>query len=209
MAKVKIGNVFPPLAWLMERCAPAGYGLGSVGGYDTWNGDANALTKQGWYRLESGTTNGVGSSASLRVDGYTETGLTQTAYTRTGFIVQRACVDGLWSEWEWENPPMLAGMEYRITERWNGKPVYTALVDCGACVSPSMEIATELTCGQIIRHCGTVSAHSMPSINATLDNAWSVWAMVTNSDGRVKITVYSGTGMATEHAYVQVWYTKS
>ncbi|MBR4291673.1 MAG: tail fiber protein [Oscillospiraceae bacterium] len=30
-------------------------------------------------------------------------------------------VDG---ETEWLNPPMLPGVEYRTTERWNGKPVY-------------------------------------------------------------------------------------
>ena len=112
--------------------APAGYGLGSVAGADKWNGDANALTKQGWYRLESGTTNGVGESASVRVDGYAETGLTQTAYTRTGFKRIRTCVDGVWIEWEWVNPPMVAGVEYRTTERFNGNPVYVKLVSLGA-----------------------------------------------------------------------------
>ena len=111
--------------------APAGYGLGSVAGADKWNGDANALTKQGWYRLESGTTNGVGESASVRVDGYAETGLTQTAYTRTGFKRIRTCVDGVWSSWEWVNPPMRVGVEYRTTERWYDKPVYTALIYYG------------------------------------------------------------------------------
>ena len=33
---------------------------------------------------------------------------------------------------EWINPPMHLGVEYRTTERYNGKPVYTKLVDCGA-----------------------------------------------------------------------------
>ena len=28
------------------------------------------------------------------------------------------------SDTEWQNPPMVAGMEYRTTERYNGKPVY-------------------------------------------------------------------------------------
>ena len=34
--------------------------------------------------------------------------------------------------WEWVNPPMLPGVEFRTTERYNGKPVYMKLVDCGA-----------------------------------------------------------------------------
>ena len=32
---------------------------------------------------------------------------------------------------EWINPPMAVGVEYRTTERYLGKPVYTKLVDCG------------------------------------------------------------------------------
>lgn len=32
---------------------------------------------------------------------------------------------------EWINPPMQLGIEYRTTERYLGKPVYTKLVDCG------------------------------------------------------------------------------
>jgi hypothetical protein len=31
-------------------------------------------------------------------------------------------------EAEWINPPMIAGDEYRTTERWNGKPVYKQLI---------------------------------------------------------------------------------
>ena len=33
---------------------------------------------------------------------------------------------------EWINPPMQLGVEYRTTERYNGKPVYVKLVDFGA-----------------------------------------------------------------------------
>lgn len=32
---------------------------------------------------------------------------------------------------EWINPPMLLGVEYRTTERWLGKPVYTKIVSFG------------------------------------------------------------------------------
>lgn len=33
---------------------------------------------------------------------------------------------------EWINPPMVAGVEYRTTERWNGKPVYKQLLGAGS-----------------------------------------------------------------------------
>ena len=38
----------------------------------------------------------------------------------------------VWMPFEWEHPPMQLGVEYRTTERYNGKPVYMKLVDCGA-----------------------------------------------------------------------------
>ena len=38
----------------------------------------------------------------------------------------------VWMPFEWEHPPMQLGVEYRTSERYNGKPVYTKLVDCGA-----------------------------------------------------------------------------
>jgi hypothetical protein len=36
-----------------------------------------------------------------------------------------------WSEWEWVNPPMEVGVEYRTTERWNGKAVYVKTKNLG------------------------------------------------------------------------------
>ena len=33
---------------------------------------------------------------------------------------------------EWVNPPMVFGSEYRTTDRYNEKPVYVKVVDCGA-----------------------------------------------------------------------------
>lgn len=37
-----------------------------------------------------------------------------------------------WQPFEWEHPPMQLGVEYRTTERYNGKPVYVMAVDGGA-----------------------------------------------------------------------------
>ena len=33
-----------------------------------------------------------------------------------------------WKPWEWVNPPMHAGVEYRTTERWRGSPVYAKVL---------------------------------------------------------------------------------
>lgn len=59
-------------------------------------------------------------------------------YTVTNVVVGPSvatlmCKDDVWGDWEYENPPMTLGVEYRTTERYQGKPVYVKVVDCGAC----------------------------------------------------------------------------
>lgn len=53
------------------------------------------------------------------------------------YIAVRKSIDRatgvVWGEWEWVNPPMQLGVEYRTTERYLGKPVYVKVVDCGSC----------------------------------------------------------------------------
>ena len=74
----------------------------------------------------------------MRVDpGELETGSysTQTVYyigQNKGAKLRRYNVDGTWYPWEWVNPPMQPGEEYRTTERYDGKPVYAKLIDFGA-----------------------------------------------------------------------------
>ena len=46
-------------------------------------------------------------------------------------ILQRTKLNGNWLEWEWVKPPLLYDQEYRTTERFEGKPVYTKLVSLG------------------------------------------------------------------------------
>ena len=63
--------------------------------------------------------------------------ITVRYYTVTNVLVGPSvatlmCKDGVWGEWEYENPPMELGVEYRTTERYLGKPVYAKVVDFGA-----------------------------------------------------------------------------
>ena len=45
---------------------------------------------------------------------------------------ERIKVNGTFYEWEWVNPLLEPGIEYRTTERYKGKSVYTKLVNTGA-----------------------------------------------------------------------------
>lgn len=46
-----------------------------------------------------------------------------------------------WGEWEWLNPPMTFGVEYRTTERYMGKPVYAKCVNYGYITAGEHSIA--------------------------------------------------------------------
>lgn len=46
--------------------------------------------------------------------------------------MRRVIYDSTAYGWEWVNPPMAAGVEYRTLQRHDGAPVYTMLVSCGA-----------------------------------------------------------------------------
>lgn len=107
--------------------APTGYGLGAFATDSTSLSDANTAIKSGWYKLSSSTANGIGSNCVIRVDSYGSNYCTQTAYLLSlqhNTFIQRQCVNGTWTEWEWANPPMMIDQEYRTTDRIEGKAVF-------------------------------------------------------------------------------------
>lgn len=132
----------------LEGKAPAGYGLGIA----SWGGgeyeritDAaklDDLKANGfWAYQKAGTPLESNYVQTQFVAGYTIAGslgfTTQRAVTLyTGVWIERQFVkraDGeAWEPWAYVNPPMVMGVEYRTTERWNGKAVYAKAIDCGA-----------------------------------------------------------------------------
>ncbi len=76
-----------------------------------------------------------------------------------------ALVNGLNKVWEsvyeYANPPMQLGVEYRTTERYQGKPVYVKVVDCGDFVSDKTVSWTD-TLSEVIGIAGiNVSSYRM------------------------------------------------
>lgn len=113
--------------------APVGFGLGTVQPIE-WRNIDN-ITANGWY---SAIVNGeivTGLSAYMvwvRVDALDTSHACQTLYaTGNTEILKRYKQGGTWGEWEWINPPMLGGVEYRTTERWQGFPVYAKALVVG------------------------------------------------------------------------------
>lgn len=93
--------------------APAGYGLGGISYNATTVMDANDAYRNGWYRLDSAATNGIGYAATLRVEAYSSAYVVQTAYRHTSSKIitwRRYCLNGTWTEWEDITPVAGSGL---------------------------------------------------------------------------------------------------
>lgn len=107
--------------------APAGYGLGKEPIYleDVKNAHTN-----GWYRFDSTTANKppYDNDGVILVKRTNYLEIAQEAVSVHGIRSQRYSRNGSYIDWEYENPPMKPGVEYRTTERHDGKPVYKKLI---------------------------------------------------------------------------------
>lgn len=116
--------------------APAGYGLGGVPTKTVSLSELDSTFASGWYWLSAmGTTlNGVYFNyATVFVHGMDSGACVQEIHPLlSNVVLKRYAYRNTWYEWECENPPMAVGVEYRTTERYNGKPVYKKLVNISA-----------------------------------------------------------------------------
>ena len=115
---------------LLQNNDPRKWGLGA----DSILVDSldNAL-ETGWYK-SNGATPASGYWNCL-TERYNSQSITQTAvqYDNYGASIARRMMSlGVFGPWEYVNPPMILGVEYRTTERYRGKPVYQKLIDFGA-----------------------------------------------------------------------------
>lgn len=108
--------------------APAGYGLGENA---EENQDADSLTGTGFYSCATNSPDGEWwYGFHIRYgDGYAYQRMTKTYGS---IVAERSQIAGTWQPWEWVNPPMGLGVEYRTTERYDGKPVYAKLIYFGS-----------------------------------------------------------------------------
>lgn len=127
--------------------APDGFGLGGSATLLTSADNLDALMKNGWFYYNTSNApqgtlpTALAFYATLVCVSATGNTCVQEAYDPTdstlhGTVLRRT-VYGLGAgaqiyPWEWVNPPMQLGVEYRTTERYLGKPVYVKTVNFGA-----------------------------------------------------------------------------
>lgn len=202
------------LSQLSADKAPAGYGLGTTA-KKLSNTKLDSVLSNGWYCFDigSGIENAPQDFPSmLFVENFYNTGWCKQTITLVGHAktkIVRSRHKGTWGEWEYENPLMELGKEYRTTERWNGKAVYTKLVDCGAFPSGGTKKDREIGSGvtKILRAEGT-SANSGFTVPYT-DNTACVHISATLYQGTALIILYVEKGdLTADSCIAQIWYTK-
>ena len=203
MSRVKIGNVYPSDEYLLERCAPAGYGLG---GPAAQTSNLDTALKCGWYAFGADCIGrpldyGVALVLSRYNTDFVQIAFDTVldAWKQNGTIARRVRTNGVWREWEFLNPPMALGTEYQTTERWQGKPVYTKLVDCGNI--QTKVFAHGCAAIAVIRCCGTTS------MGTTIPYRWNDNYLSVSAD-RTNIHICTNTDFSSQTCLVQIWYTK-
>ena len=203
--------------------APAGYGLGGTAKILTDADDLNNIKTTGWYCYHSNKhpanvpTPEVFSAVMEVIFGYYSGQTMQRVYS-TGdnndwnLVAQRVSYgSGGWQPWEWVNPPMKLGIEYRTTERYLGKPVYVKLVDCGALpnsASKSISISndTAVKCFDVVT--GTNSSGMvLPTACFGGTNLDREVAITSNGSSILIVTNFDGSSYT--NTYVLVKYCKA
>lgn len=200
--------------------APDGFGLGNIGKLLTPEDNLDEVKTNGWYRWgrkapPQGTLPSViGQSMDatlIRVWGngavcYQES-INITDETGHGCLCARTIYASTIYPWEWVNPPMQTGAEYRTTQRFWGKPVYYKIVDCGQ-IADNKQVEHGVANMRDCIFCqGLRGAMPMPSIsNNDLSDPWSYYVADVN---RTKITLACGTSAAGGNCHVMLKYTKT
>ena len=188
--------------------APAGFGLGGDGKYSE---DLDVATNNGWYWWTSNANNkpfDYGTLLVLRRG----TRVTQLGFDPImcghGGIVVRHYTGSQWSAWEWTNPPLLANTEYRTTERYLGKVVYTKLLVIDALPNAkSQAYSTGVAATNIVRQENLIyfaSGNVSESPYFLADGSILVKHLFTGNLLEITTTSDYSTAMGR----FQIWYTK-
>ena len=198
--------------------APAGYGLGTI---SEMVDNPDNVTKTGFYQFADGTITGSLVNWYLIHQSHNETGyMHETAFhVVDGKRIERHKANGTWGEWEWDNPPMRPGVEYRTTERWNGEVKYKKLLS----YSPSSFTAQAVQLPHGISNLDVgISAsvtwnkdgaqwRDFPSVYYE-DSAWNgdvYWSGTSNLSFELGSTLRQHMAASGKNIFVTVEYTKN
>lgn len=205
-----------PITLASIGAAPGGFGLGAENGQSLSSADdLDTITKNGVYQWgNSIPKNAPIGYCKMRVwngAGWASQEVMSAYANEKDSIRRRVFNNNVWGPFEWVNPPMELGVEYRTTERYLGKPVYVKLTDLGEGVNG--KIVNVGTTEMIHVECrATYSSWSLPmpelpfgSTDRSLENT-SAQAFYSNAN---TVTIIMGSTCPVFTATAKVYYTKA
>ena len=187
--------------------APGGYGLG-IG---STSKNVTAITGNGWYVTNQDTPDGAWWLCFAMV---TNNGrdITVEAWNLTGTVkCKRTKRSDVWGDWEYVNPPMALGTEYRTTERHNGKVVYAKHYNAGTFTNNGY-VSLPSGAVEILRYEGWFgSSKRLLPIGRYGDsgaNYYAYLAREVSGDSKVLYTYQKGFTDGANTLYITAYYTK-
>jgi hypothetical protein len=185
--------------------APAGYGLGADGRIVN---DCNFATANGWYIPSADAENRPGNWGGwMFVASRYGTMVVQDFYAAVTPIRHywRYGINGNWSEWEAQNPPMTVGVEYRTTELWNGKPVYKQTISLGKLPESTTKFENLLIADEVVDFSFTTTDNTSEKFIhnnkvTALGRAWS--------SQYIYATIELNSVLSQYYGYLTISYTK-
>ena len=203
----------------LQKKAPAGYGLGASSKNVTdWNNEKT----NGWVRDSGGTEDKhspfVGLFSVGLISDYASGGDTfQLAFARNQYEKVRTYIkfrayngdNKVWGEWEWVNPPMALGEEYRTTERYMSKPVYAKAINFGELPNNSAKavahgISNMDICFMVYGH-DTANQRPIPTLCLSGSFDTQIGITATSSD----VVIHTNYNPGGDSAIVVMKYTKT
>mgnify|MGYP006891727454 CR=1 FL=1 len=107
----------------------------------------------------------------------------------------------VWMPFEWEHPPMKIGVEYRTSERYNGKPVYAKAINFGQAPNATYKDVSHgiENFSQLVSYTGMMGGANLietPALDSIQINASNI-RITTNSD------------VSANYVYLVLRYTKT
>lgn len=197
------------VAAALSNKAPGGFGLGTHGPFVI---DLNEAVESGFYTVAGTYQNGpadtgAGFSLLLVLSGSEGNRIAQIYYGNNtsfmGCIATRYYNNGkqAWSPWEWINPPMQLGVEYRTAERYNGKLVYAKAINFGQAPNATYKDVSHgiENFGQLVSYTGMMGGSNLietPALDSIQIDASNI-RITTNSD------------VSASYVYLVLRYTKT
>lgn len=194
--------------------APAGYGLGGACTMIPDNAALDGYTSTGFYQWRGDNTdaNKPFYAGSMLVVNRSDLYIHHLAFRDDVYNCEmciRKNTNGVLGAWEWVNPTMAEGVEYRTIERYHGKPVYTKIVNTGVVVNGTVINLGLLYPFKIVRQ---TAAWLSGGIFLPFDTDVETTKLKINlfvDSGDWKCNVICGTKYAGKaDITLQVWYTK-